>query len=150
VQARGQLFNAEKKVTIVLLYIIFAAISTLINIGSQILSMWFYDGPYAVEASILIGTGTGLPLRYILEKRYIFSFRADDIRHDSRLFLLYSFMALFTTAIFWGTEYTFHLNFKSELMRYLGGVIGLSIGFYIKYWLDRKYVFVRQNKKVRA
>jgi hypothetical protein len=27
-------------------------------------------------------------------------------------------------------------------MRYLGGIIGLSIGFYVKYQLDKKYVFV--------
>ena len=32
--------------------------------------------------------------------------------------------------------------FASDLMRYVGGVIGLSIGLYVKYQLDKKYVFV--------
>ena len=51
-------------------------------------------------------------------------------------------MAVITTLIFWGTEYTFHLIYETELMRYIGGLIGLAIGFYVKYQLDKKYVFV--------
>lgn len=112
------------------------------------LSMWLYKGLYAIEISILAGTATGLPLRYLLEKRYIFSFKSDNIRHDGQLFVLYSFMGVFTTAIFWLTEYTFHLMFADESMRYIGGIIGLSIGFYVKYRLDKKYVFVSGNRKV--
>ena len=134
--------------TIAALYTLFAMFSTFINIGSQMLSMWVYKGLYAVEISILIGTATGLPLRYLLEKRYIFAFKSDNIKHDGQLFVLYSFMGLFTTLIFWGTEYAFHLIFADESMRYIGGVIGLAIGFYVKYRLDKKYVFVSGTKKV--
>jgi putative flippase GtrA len=134
--------------TIAVLYTLFASLSTIINIGTQMLSMWLYKGLYAIEISILAGTATGLPLRYLLEKRYIFSFKSDNIRHDGQLFVLYSFMGVFTTAIFWLTEYTFHLMFADESMRYIGGIIGLSIGFYVKYRLDKKYVFVSGNRKV--
>jgi putative flippase GtrA len=134
--------------TIALLYSLIASISTFITIGSQMLSMSIYKGLYAVEISILVGTAAGLPLRYLLEKRYIFSFKSSNIAHDGRLFVLYSFMGLFTTAIFWGTEYTFHLIFADELMRYIGGVIGLAIGFYVKYRLDKKHVFVSGTKQV--
>jgi putative flippase GtrA len=134
--------------SIAVLYVLFACLSTFINIGSQMLSMLAYKGPYAVEASILVGTAAGLPLRYLLEKRYIFAFKSDNIGHDGRLFILYSFMGVFTTVIFWGTEYAFHLVFSSESMRYLGGVIGLAIGFYVKYRLDKKYVFVNSSKQV--
>ena len=88
--------------------------------------MDIYQGVYAVEISILVGTATGLPLRYILEKRYIFNFKSSNIKHDGQLFLLYSFMGVLTTAIFWFTEYT----------------------FYIKYRLDKKYVFMNSNRKV--
>lgn len=141
---------SKKALTIATLYTLFASLSTLINIGSQMLSMWVYKESYAVEISILVGTAAGLPLRYFLEKRYIFSFKSHNIRHDGQLFLLYSFMGVFTTAIFWVTEYTFHLIFADESMRYLGGVIGLVIGFYVKYGLDKKYVFVSGNQKVLA
>ena len=93
--------------SIAVLYVLFACLSTFINIGSQMLSMLAYKGPYAVEVSILVGTAAGLPLRYLLEKRYIFAFKSDNIVHDGRLFILYSFMGVFTTVIFWGTEYAF-------------------------------------------
>ncbi len=138
----------KKRLAIVVLYIVFASLSTAINIGSQMLSMSIYKGLYAVEISILVGTATGLPLRYLLEKRYIFSFKSSDIRHDGQLFVLYSFMGVLTTVIFWLTEYAFHLLFAEDFMRYVGGVIGLGIGFYVKYRLDKKYVFVIKNSKV--
>jgi len=139
---------AKTAVSIAVLYTLFAAFSTAINIGAQMLSIWAYTGPYAVEVSILIGTAAGLPLRYLLEKRYIFAFKSKDIKHDGRLFVLYSFMGVFTTAIFWGVEYAFHLIFATDTMRYVGGVIGLAIGFYVKYQLDKKFVFVSGDKQV--
>ena len=139
---------AKTAVSIAVLYTLFAAFSTVINIGTQMLSIWAYKGPYSVEVSILIGTAAGLPLRYLLEKRYIFAFKSNNIAHDGQLFVLYSFMGVFTTVIFWGVEYAFHLIFATDYMRYVGGVIGLGIGFYVKYQLDKKYVFVSGNKQV--
>lgn len=136
---------AKSALAIAVLYSLFALLSTSLNIGSQMISMWLYTGQFAVEISILIGTAVGLPLRYLLEKRFIFAFQSRDMTHDGQLFFLYSFMGLFTTAIFWGVEYGFHLWFGTDAMRYLGGIIGLALGFYIKYRLDKKYVFVQKN-----
>ena len=132
---------------IAVLYSLFAGLSTVVNIGSQMLSMLIYSRVYAVEISIFIGTLAGLPLRYFLEKRYIFSFKSKNIKHDGRLFILYSFMGVFTTVIFWGTEYAFHLIFTADVMRYIGGGLGLSIGYYIKYQLDKRFVFVDKSTK---
>ena len=132
---------------IAVLYSLFAGLSTVVNIGSQMLSMLIYSGVYAVELSIFIGTLAGLPLRYILEKRFIFSFQSKGIKHDSQLFVLYSFMGVFTTAIFWGVEYAFHLIFTTDFMRYVGGVLGLAVGYYIKYQLDKRFVFVDKSRK---
>lgn len=134
--------------TIASLYVLFAAFSTALNIGIQILSIWLYKGLYAVEVSILVGTAASFPLRYFLEKRHIFAFESKNIAHDSRLFVLYSLMSVFTTAIFWAVEYSFQWLFRTDTMRYIGGMIGLAIGFYIKYQLDKKYVFVSSDRKV--
>jgi len=139
---------AKTAIRITVLYMLFAASSTVINIGSQILSIWTYKGSFAVEISILVGTAAGLPLRYFLEKRYIFAFTSKNIAQDGRLFVLYSAMGVITTLIFWGTEYAFHLIYDTEVMRYVGGVIGLAIGFFVKYQLDKKYVFVNNYSKV--
>jgi putative flippase GtrA len=132
---------------IAVLYSLFAVLSTAINIGSQMLSIWIYKGALAVEISILVGTAMGLPLRYFLEKRYIFNFTSKNLVHDGKLFVFYSAMGVITTLIFWGTEYAFHLIYDNDFMRYLGGIIGLSIGFYVKYQLDKKYVFVNRSNE---
>lgn len=136
-------------VRIAVLYTLFAVLSTVINIGSQILSIWAYKGPHSVEISILVGTAAGLPLRYFLEKRYIFNFKSQSLKHDGELFVFYSAMGVITTLMFWGTEYAFHLIYDTDFMRYVGGVIGLAVGFYVKYQLDKKYVFVSRNSEVQ-
>lgn len=129
---------------------LFTGLSTVVNIGSQMLSMLIYSGVYAIEISIFIGTLAGLPLRYFLEKRYTFSFQSKNIKHDEQLFILYSFMGVLTTVIFWGTEYPFHLIFAGDFMRYVGGVLGLTIGYYVKYQLDKRFVFVNKSTKAVA
>jgi hypothetical protein len=136
-------------VRIAVLYTLFAVLSTVINIGSQMLSISAYKGPYSVEISILVGTAAGLPLRYFLEKRYIFNFKSQNLKHDGKLFVFYSAMGVITTLMFWGTEYAFHLIYDTDSMRYVGGVIGLAVGFYVKYQLDKKYVFVNRNSEVQ-
>lgn len=128
-------------------YAFFATLSIIINIGSQFLSIWIYEGPFAVEISILVGTAAGLPIRYFLEKRYIFGFTNQSLAQDSKLFVFYSAMGAVTTLIFWGTEYLFFLIYDSELMRYAGGIIGLVVGFYLKYSLDKRYVFVETRSR---
>jgi putative flippase GtrA len=127
------------------LYAVFAALATAVNIGSQALVIWSYHGVYVVPLSILVGTAAGLPLKYVLEKRYIFSFAADNLAHDGRMFAAYSFMGVFTTALFWAVEWAFHAAFSTDAMRYLGGVIGLSLGYAIKYHLDKRFVFVKRD-----
>lgn len=134
-------------VKIAVLYVFFAALSAVINIGSQVIFLWLFRGPLAVELSILVGTFVGLPLRYFLEKRYIFLFSSRSLSHDGKLFFFYSAMGVITTSIFWGIEYAFHLIYATDLMRYVGGIIGLSIGFYVKYQLDKRYVFVNRHEK---
>lgn len=127
---------------IAMLYAVFSAIATVVNIGCQALVIWLYNGSFAVPLSILVGTAAGLPIKYVLEKRHIFSFESDNLAHDGRLFVFYSFLGVFTTALFWGIEYAFHQAFGTDAMRYLGGAIGLTLGYAIKYQLDKRFVFV--------
>ena len=136
-------------IRIAVLYTLFAILSTVINIASQILSNWAHKGPYSVEASTSVGTVVGLPLRYLLEKCYIFNFTSQNLVHDGKLFLFYSAMGVITTLIFWETEYAFYLIYDANFMRYVGGVIGLAVVFYIKYQLDKKYVFLNRISEVR-
>ena len=122
-------------------YAIFALIATAANIAAQDLVIRTYSGAFDILASVVVGTGVGLVVKYILDKRYIFRFRARSVANDTQTFALYTVMGLVTTVIFWGFEFGFHHIFETKEMRYLGGVIGLAIGYLTKYHLDKRYVF---------
>ena len=124
-----------------LTYALLAMIATAANIGAQDLSIRLYAGAFVVPISVMVGTGVGLIVKYVLDKRYIFGFRARDVRHDSQTFALYTTMGVFTTLIFWGFEFGFNAVFQTKEMRYLGGIIGLAIGYLTKYHLDKRFVF---------
>ncbi len=100
-----------------------------------------YQGAYPVAVSVFAGTGIGLLVKYMLDKRYIFSFRARNLAHDGRTFVLYALMGVITTVIFWGFEFGFQYLFASKHMRYTGGIIGLAIGYWAKYYLDKRFIF---------
>ena len=122
-------------------YTFFAIIATVINIASQDLVIRIYQGAFDISLSIFAGTLTGLIVKYVLDKKYVFYDLDTGLSTDSRKFLLYSMMGVVTTLIFWGFEAGFQAIFQTKEMRYLGGVIGLAIGYYIKYQLDRRFVF---------
>ena len=124
---------------IALLYTLFCVAAMAVNIGSQGLTLRLW--PAGIWLSILVGTGTGLVVKYLLDKPFIFRFKAQNASHDSKTFVLYALMGVVTTAIFWGFEYGFWHAFGTAQMRYLGGVIGLAIGYLAKYHLDKKFVF---------
>jgi putative flippase GtrA len=122
-------------------YVILALISTIANIGSQDLIVRNYHGAFDILISVAIGTGIGLIVKYILDKRYIFRFRPRNTLHDGQTFILYTLMGLITTAIFWVFEFGFQHIFATKEMRYFGGIIGLGIGYFAKYHLDKHFVF---------
>lgn len=122
-------------------YAILAAVATLANIASQEGALHLYRGVYEIGGSIIVGTAVGLVVKYVLDKRYIFRFKAQNRRHDSRVFILYTVMGLLTTVIFWGFEWGFQFLYETKEMRYLGGVIGLALGYLTKYQLDKRFVF---------
>jgi putative flippase GtrA len=122
-------------------YATFSIIATATNIGAQDLVIRIYKGAFDVLLALAIGTGVGLIVKYILDKRYIFRFRPRNAIHDGRTFALYTLMGLATTLIFWGFEFGFHVLFAEKEMRYLGGIIGLAIGYWAKYHLDKRFVF---------
>jgi len=126
---------------IALIYTLVSALATVANIATQALVMAWYNGAYAIQLSVLMGTAAGFPIKYMLEKKHVFEFQADNLAHDTRLFILYGFMGVFTTLIFWGVEWAFQVLFQTDAMRYLGGAIGLAVGSFVKYHLDKRFVF---------
>lgn len=128
-----------------LIYALLAAIATAINIGTQDFISRIYAGPFSLQAAIVCGTAVGLVAKYVLDKKYIFNFHTRNTVHGIRIFALYALMGLLTTGVFWAFEWGFHVVFDgSRELRYLGGTLGLAIGYATKYKLDQKFVFGRR------
>lgn len=124
-----------------IVYAIIAVIATAANLGAQALSVRVWTGLWHIEISVLIGTAVGLVLKYVLDKLYIFRFKADGALHDLQTFILYTGMGVVTTLVFWGFEFGFYQAFQDKSLRYLGGLIGLVLGYWAKYHLDKRFVF---------
>lgn len=134
------------KLKITFLYSLFAIVSIAANLLAQDITIRVYHLEYQLALSVVVGTTVGLLIKYILDKKYIFRFTAISLAHDSSLFVMYTAMGVITTLIFWGFEFTFEYLFHTKYMRYIGAVMGLSIGYFIKYNLDKRFVF-RQAKQ---
>ena len=123
-------------------YVAFAAASTVVNLGVQHLSLAVYRGPLAVWTSIVAGTGIGFLCKYVLDKRFIFLDATAAAREAGRI-ALYGATGVVTTLLFWTCELGLWRAVGADWGRDLGAVIGLSIGYWAKYQLDRRFVFVR-------
>ncbi len=121
-------------------YFLFCLVAILVNLATQriLLGVIFNNGFFV---ALLFGTITGLVTKYYLDKIYIFKDLDRSIKNNSKKFLFYSLNGIGTTVIFWTTESLFYFLIGTSFARELGAIIGLSIGYFIKYSLDKKYVF---------
>jgi Predicted membrane protein len=126
---------------LVLRYGLFAAIATLANLGAQRVAIALWPGPGALLVALIAGTGIGLVVKYLLDKRWIFYDMETGARAHSRKFGLYTAMGLITTAIFWSMEAGAWWIWHNTAARETGAVLGLAIGYVVKFQLDRRYVF---------
>lgn len=123
------------------LYALIALIAMAANIGTQEVVVRAWRGPLQLVLSVAVGTAVGLVVKYALDRRFIFAFRSRNNLHEARTFGLYALMGLGTTSLFWSFEFGFQYVFQTKEMRYLGAVIGLAIGYWAKYQLDKRFVF---------
>ena len=130
---------------LILRYGAFAVLATLANLLGQEVVLLLGDSALFVAAAVVFGTGVGLVVKYLLDKRWIFYDASPD---HTKQFSLYTVMGLATTAIFWGTVAFFVWLWGSDLARIAGTVVGLTIGYVVKYNLDRRFVFTDAQLKV--
>jgi putative flippase GtrA len=122
-------------------YAIFAFIAIVTNLATQraILQLGYTNTFFVIAVGV--GTIIGLIIKYLLDKHWIFYDYENGLKNHGQKFLLYTVMGGVTTAIFWGTETAFWLIWKTDLMREIGAVIGLVIGYVVKYNLDTRFTF---------
>lgn len=126
---------------LVIYYIFFALIATVVNLLIQWPFFQLFEGWWVLYLALFVGTLAGLITKYLLDKKWIFNYQASSKSDDLHKFGLYSLMGVFTTAIFWGMEMFFFHVLAFEGSQYVGGALGLAIGYVVKYNLDKKYVF---------
>ena len=121
-------------------YVLFCVIAIFVNLTCQriFLELIFLDN-YII--ALVFGTLTGLISKYFLDKNYIFKDFDNSFKNNSKKFTMYSFNGVFTTIIFWGMESLFYFLYSTTFARELGAIFGLSIGYFLKYRMDKKYVF---------
>ena len=132
--------------TLIFRYSLFAIIAMILNIYTQRIILGLYEANYFFFfLAIILGTLTGLIVKYFLDKNWIFYDLNQNFKENYKKFLLYTAMGIGSTLIFWGFETIFWLIWKTNLMRELGAIIGLTIGYIFKFMLDRKYVFINNR-----
>jgi putative flippase GtrA len=135
---------------IALRYTAFAVIATLANLGAQRAALAALDMRGELAAAMLVGTAVGLVVKYALDKKWIFFDASSGIAAHGKRFSLYTAMGIVTTMIFWGFEAGFWYVWRTDVMREAGAVIGLAIGYAVKYELDRRFVFSDQRNEAKS
>ncbi|MFX1533327.1 MAG: GtrA family protein [Promethearchaeota archaeon] len=137
-------------------YMIFAIVAIILNVTVQTLTEVFLKTFFSDFAMIIIeiltqpfelwfficlglGTLVGFVFKFIVDKFIVFEEKKLELEETTRQVVKYFFFAIFTTMIFWGTETLFHILWNAYA---LGAVIGLAIGYTIKFVLDSKFVFI--------
>jgi putative flippase GtrA len=125
---------------IVVRYVLFAAVSTIANLATQEATVRLLPAA-ALALSILAGTAAGFAVKYVLDKRWIFYDAYTTPAHEAQKVALYGLFSVATTLVFWGFEVTFWTLWQTDAAKYAGAVLGLAIGYAVKFALDRTYVF---------
>ncbi|MCI2398939.1 GtrA family protein [Aliiroseovarius sp. N1Y82] len=129
------------KSTLILRYGAFAVVATLANLAAQRVVLALLDHAWALAAAIFVGTGVGLVIKYLLDKRWIFFDQSTGAATHGRKFGLYTLMGVVTTMIFWGAETLGWWLWQTDFAREVGAVLGLAVGYVVKYNLDKRFVF---------
>jgi putative flippase GtrA len=124
-------------------YVLFAVIAGLANLAFQEFTIRIAPG-VSVMLSILVGTGVGFLVKYALEKRWVFFDQYAGYRAEIHKMTIYGIFGVGTTLLFWGVELAAWHFWQTTAAKYAGAAIGLSIGNWIKYVLDKRFVFGRK------
>ena len=122
-------------------YILFCIVAIVVNLFVQRVFLDFGFFKIGYFYALFLGTIAGLITKYVLDKHYIFKDFDNSIENNSRKFLLYSINGIFTTFIFWGSESFLYYLYETTSAREFGAILGLSIGYFLKFKLDKKFVF---------
>lgn len=113
------------------------------NFGTIALFQTFYCSTNPYNMSELIGSMVAVGITYVtkfvLDKFIVFKKTTLELKETSEEFAKYFVFAIFTTIINIGIQFLM-TNFLGTPLE-ISMIIALSVGYTIKFLLDRKYVF---------
>lgn len=124
-----------------LLYVLFAAIATAANILTQEAVVRLAPFERSLAWSIAAGTIVGFAVKYVLDKVYVFADAYVAPAQEARKIVLYGAFSVLTTIIFWGFELAAWAIWQTSFAKYAGAILGLAIGYALKFALDSRFVF---------
>lgn len=117
-----------------------AVLSVVANLLAQ--EMTVRGAPHThLMVSIVVGTLVGFLIKYVVDKTWTFQERYTTPFGEAQRITLSGLFSVVTTLIFWAFELGFHAIWQTDFAKYLGAVLGLGIGYTVKFWLDRRHVF---------
>jgi len=119
---------------LVIIYSLISLLSISLNLVCQLVLLKILLPLYV---SICLGTLIGLLVKYLLDARFIFIYKKPSVSN----FVKYSFIGGAITPIWWVSEYAAYYFFNSNAAALVGGLVGLIFCYYLKYNLDKAYVF---------
>ena len=119
----------------IFLYFLFALLSSLVNITGQHIFLNYYENLFL---AVIVGSGAALFFKYILDSSIVFD---GNKQISIKIFLRYAFIGACITPIIWVVEVIFLNIYGTVFMRDVGALLGIALAYYIKYEMDRRYVF---------
>jgi len=140
------LSTRDRSLAIFVRYVLFAIVAGAINLLTQKV-VFGIGSVHPLVVSILAGTAAGFIVKYFLDKHWIFFDEYADAVQEVRKIVLYGSFSVAMTLVFWAFEIAFLAIGGTDFAKYTGAVIGLSIGNFAKYLLDRTFTFNRPAHK---
>lgn len=122
-------------------YVGFAVLAAAANLLAQEATMRIAPGA-PLPAALLMGTGVGFVVKYLLDKRFVFFDASGSHTEEARKVALSGLFSVATTGLFWISELGCFAVWGTREAQYAGAILGLGLGYAVKYGLDRRFVFV--------
>jgi putative flippase GtrA len=129
------------RLRLIVSYAGFALIATVVNLGTQRLLLGDSVQPLRFAIALVAGTLAGMAVKYVLDSRWIFRAAPASAATHGRRIGKYAGTSVVTTLLFWGTEAAFFAVSPTQGSREAGALLGLAMGYVLKYHLDRRLVF---------
>ena len=113
----------------------FALFAAPVNLIGQHISLNYHENLFL---AVIVGSALALVFKYILDSSIVFDGKK---RSNLKTFLTYAFFGACITPIVWIVEVSFLNIFGTVFMRDIGALLGIALAYWIKYEMDKRYVF---------